>query len=301
MSSIVFIHALSKEATKKLLDKDINTEHLKLTPSDYIVITDPKITTNEVKHRIEKAVAQNKVIYITSPAVQKIKARKHIYNLFKDKVTVVRTRIHYEPLHVLKEHPSLKNVPFTEIYKMYVSAQAPMIGTDCDSISISSNGLYEDEINYYSRTTALRAHNSPHHAETIPEHIEFVTHNVPGHLKTVARFHDLGKYVARQKSKLSDYDTFINHENVSAMYALVSRCSPRDVRIIQFHMMAHNLTPALVRRYHLEDIEEDLRIFAKADTEGKILPENKWSAKPRMIQKDEPQEYRLSELLKHGF
>ena len=107
--------------------------------------------------------------------------------------------------------------------------------------------------------------------------------------------------MARQKSKLSDYDTFINHENVSAMYALVNRCSPRDVRIIQFHMMAHNLTPALVRRYHLEDIEEDLRIFAKADTEGKILPENKWSAKPRMIQKDEPQEYRVSELLKHGF
>lgn len=165
-----------------------------------------------MKYRIEKAVAQNKNIFITSPAVQKIKARKHIYDLFK-----------------------------------------------------------------------------------------VVTNNVPGHLKTVARFHDLGKYVARQKSKLSNYDTFINHENVSAMYALVNRCSPRDVRIIQFHMMAHNLTPALVRRYHLEDIEEDLRIFAKADTEGKILPENKWSAKPKVIQKDEPQEYRLSELLKHGF
>ena len=184
---------------------------------------------------------------------------------------------------------------------MYVSAQAPMIGTDCDSISISSNGLYEDEINYYSRTTALRAHNSPHHAETIPEHIDFVIHNVPGHLKTVARFHDLGKYVARQKAKLSDYDTFINHENVSAMYALVSHSSPRDVRIIQFHMMAHNLTPALVRRYHLEDIEEDLRIFAKADASAKILPENKWSAKPVVIQKDEPQKYRVSEFLKHGF
>ena len=253
-----------------------------------------------MKHRIEKAVSQNKTILITSPAVQKIKARKHLYDLF-GKDNLVRTRIHYEPLHVLKEHPSLKNVPFNEIYKMYVSAQAPMIGTDCDSISISSNGLYEDEINHYSRTTALRAHNSPHHAETIPEHIEFVTHNVPGHLKTVARFHDLGKYVARQKAKLSDYDTFINHENVSAMYALVSHCSPRDVRIIQFHMMAHNLTPALVRRYHLEDIEEDLRIFAKADASAKILPENKWSAKPVVIQKDEPQKYRVSEFLKHGF
>lgn len=296
MASIVFIHALSKEATQMLLDKEISIYNLQ----NYIIISDPKITTNDVKHRIEKAVAQNKTIFITSPSVQKIKARKHIYDLF-GKDNLVRTRIHYEPLHVLKERPSLKHVPFQEIYKMYVSAQAPMIGTDCGSISISSNGLYEDEINYYSRTTALRAHNSPHHAETIPEHIEFVTHNVPGHLKTVARFHDLGKYVTRQKSKLSDYDTFINHENVSAMYALVSRCSPRDVRIIQFHMMAHNLTPALVRRYHLEDIEEDLRIFAKADAEGKILPENKWSAKPRVIQKDKPQEYRVSELLKHGF
>ena len=296
MSSIVFIHALSKEATQKLLNKELFIE----STQDYIIISDPKITTNDVKHRIEKAVAQNKTIFITSPAVQKIKARKHMYDLF-GKDNLVRTRIHYEPLHVLKEHPSLKNVPFQEIYKMYVSAQAPMIGTDCSSVSISSNGLYEDEINYYSRTTALRAHNSPHHAETIPEHIKFVTHNVPGHLKTVARFHDLGKYVARQKSKLSDYDTFINHENVSAMYALVSRCSPRDVRIIQFHMMAHNLTPALIRRYHLEDIEEDLRIFAKADAGGKILPENKWSAKPKVIQKDEPQEYRVSEFLKHGF
>ena len=296
MASIVFIHALSKEATQMLLDKEIFLYNLQ----NYIIISDPKITTNDVKHRIEKAVSQNKTILITSPAVQKIKARKHLYDLF-GKDNLVRTRIHYEPLHVLKERPSLKNVPFNEIYKMYVSAQAPMIGTDCSSVSISSNGLYEDEINYYSRTTALRAHNSPHHAETIPKHIDFVIHNVPGHLKTVARFHDLGKYVARQKAKLSDYDTFINHENVSAMYALVSHCSPRDVRIIQFHMMAHNLTPALVRRYHLEDIEEDLRIFAKADTEGKILPENKWSAKPRMIQKDEPQEYRVSELLKHGF
>lgn len=296
MSSIVFIHALSKEATQKLLDKELFIE----STQDYIIISDPKITTNDVKHRIEKAVAQNKNVFITSPAVQKIKARKHIYDLF-GKDNLVRTRIHYEPLHVLKEHPSLKHVPFNEIYKMYVSAQAPMIGTDCDSISISAKGSYQDEISCYSFTPKLRAHNSPHHAETIPEHIEFVTHNVPGHLKTVARFHDLGKYVARQKSKLSDYDTFINHENVSAMYALVSRCSPRDVRIIQFHMMAHNLTPALVRRYHLEDIEEDLRIFAKADTEGKILPENQWSAKPRVIQKGEPQEYRVSELLKHGF
>ena len=296
MASIVFIHALSKEATQMLLDKEISIYNLQ----NYIIISDPKITTNDVKHRIEKAVSQNKTILITSPAVQKIKARKHLYDLF-GKDNLVRTRIHYEPLHVLKERPSLKNVPFNEIYKMYVSAQAPMIGTDCSSVSISSNGLYEDEINYYSRTTALRALNSPHHAETIPEHIDFVIHNVPGHLKTVARFHDLGKYVARQKAKLSDYDTFINHENVSAMYALVSHCSPRDVRIIQFHMMAHNLTPALVRRYHLEDIEEDLRIFAKADTGAKILPENKWSAKPVVIQKDEPQEYRVSEFLKHGF
>lgn len=296
MSSIVFIHALSKEATQKLLNKELFIE----STQDYIIISDPKITTNDVKHRIEKAVSQNKTILITSPAVQKIKARKHLYDLF-GKDNLVRTRIHYEPLHVLKERPSLKNVPFNEIYKMYVSAQAPLIGTDCSSVSISSNGLYEDEINYYSRTTALRAHNSPHHTETIPEHIDFVIHNVPGHLKTVARFHDLGKYVARQKAKLSNYDTFINHENVSAMYALVSHCSPRDVRIIQFHMMAHNLTPALVRRYHLEDIEEDLRIFAKADAGAKILPENKWSAKPVVIQKDEPQEYRVSELLKHGF
>ena len=296
MASIVFIHALSKEATQMLLDKEISIYNLQ----NYIIISDPKITTNDVKHRIEKAVSQNKTILITSPAVQKIKARKHLYDLF-GKDNLVRTRIHYEPLHVLKERPSLKNVPFNEIYKMYVSAQAPIIGTDCSSVSISSNGLYEDEINYYSRTTALRAHNSPHHAETIPEHIDFVIHNVPGHLKTVARFHDLGKYVARQKAKLSDYDTFINHENVSAMYALVSHCSPRDIRIIQFHMMAHNLTPALVRRYHLEDIEEDLRIFAKADAGAKILPENKWSAKPVVIQKDEPQKYRVSEFLKHGF
>mgnify|MGYP000897439800 FL=1 len=296
MASIVFIHALSKEATQMLLDKEISIYNLQ----NYIIISDPKITTNDVKHRIEKAVSQNKTILITSPAVQKIKARKHLYDLF-GKDNLVRTRIHYEPLHILKERPSLKNVPFNEIYKMYVSAQAPMIGTDCSSVSISSNGLYEDEINYYSRTTALRAHNSPYHAETIPEHIDFVIHNVPGHLKTVARFHDLGKYVARQKAKLSDYDTFINHENVSAMYALVSHCSPRDVRIIQFHMMAHNLTPALVRRYHLEDIEEDLRIFAKADAGAKILPENKWSAKPVVIQKDEPQKYRVSEFLKHGF
>lgn len=296
MASIVFIHALSKEATQMLLDKEISVYNLQ----NYIIISDPKITTNDVKHRIKKAVSQNKTILITSPAVQKIKARKHLYDLF-GKDNLVRTRIHYEPLHVLKERPSLKNVPFNEIYKMYVSAQAPMVGTDCSSVSISSNGLYEDEINHYSRTTALRAHNSPHHAETIPEHIDFVIHNVPGHLKTVARFHDLGKYVARQKAKLSNYDTFINHENVSAMYALVSHCSPRDVRIIQFHMMAHNLTPALVRRYHLEDIEEDLRIFAKADAGAKILPENKWSAKPVMIQKDEPQKYRVSEFLKHGF
>lgn len=296
MASIVFIHALSKEATQMLLDKEISIYNLQ----NYIIISDPKITTNNVKHRIEKAISQNKTILITSPAVQKIKARKHLYDLF-GKDNLVRTRIHYEPLHVLKERPSLKNVPFNEIYKMYVSAQAPMIGTDCSSVSISSNGLYEDEINYYSRTTTLRAHNSPHHAETIPEHIDFVIHNVPGHLKTVARFHDLGKYVARQKAKLSNYDTFINHENVSAMYALVNHCSPRNVRIIQFHMMAHNLTPALVRRYHLEDIEEDLRIFAKADSGAKILPENKWSAKPVVIQKDEPQEYRVSELLKHGF
>lgn len=296
MASIVFIHALSKETTQMLLDKEISIYNLQ----NYIIISDPKITTNDVKHRIEKAVSQNKTILIASPAVQKIKARKHLYNLF-GKDNLVRTRIHYEPLHVLKERPSLKNVPFNEIYKMYVSAQAPMVGTDCSSVSISSNGLYEDEINYYSRTTALRAHNSPHHAETIPEHIDFVIHNVPVHLKTVARFHDLGKYVARQKAKLSNYDTFINHENVSAMYALVSHCSPRDVRIIQFHMMAHNLTPALVRRYHLEDIEEDLRIFAKADAGAKILPENKWSAKPVVIQKDEPQKYRVSEFLKHGF
>ena len=93
-----FIHALSKEATQEQLNEDINHLKLtKLTPGDYIVITDPKITTNEVKHRIEKAIRQDKTIFITSPAIQKIKARKHIYDLFKDKINYVRTRIHYEP------------------------------------------------------------------------------------------------------------------------------------------------------------------------------------------------------------
>ena len=296
MASIVFIHALSKEATEERLKQDVFVNN----SSDYIVISDPKITTNEVKHRIEKAITKNKDIYITSPAVQKIKARKHIYDLFKHKVQIVRTRIHYEPLHVLKERPSLKNVPFEEIYNTYVSAQAPMIGTDCDSVQIHSNGLYEDEISYYSRTPKLRAHNSPHHAESIPEHIQWVTDNVPNHLKNVARFHDLGKYVTRQKAKLSDYDTFIHHENVSAMYALTRGLSPREVRMVQFHMMAHNLTPTLVRRYHLEDIEDDLRLFAEADAGAKIVPEKKFSAK-RVIAKNEPQNYRVSEFLKHGF
>lgn len=65
-----------------------------------------------MKHRIKKAVAKDKSVIITSPAVQKIKARKHIYDLFKDKVKTVKTRIHYEPLHVLKERPSLKKRAF---------------------------------------------------------------------------------------------------------------------------------------------------------------------------------------------
>lgn len=298
MASIIFIHALSKEATQEQLDNEIRYQELK--SNECIIITDPKITTNEVKHRIEKAVANDKSVIITSPAVQKIKARKHIYDLFKDKVETVKTRIHYEPLHVLKERPSLKNVPFQELYNMYVSAQAPMVRTDCDTIHISTNGLIWDEIEHYSKTKKQQAHNSPHHAESIPEHIKWVAKNVPNHLYNVAQFHDLGKYVTRQKAKLSDYDTFIHHENVSAMYALVSYLSPDEVRMIQFHMMAHNLTPALVRRYHLENIENDLRLFAEADAGAKIVPEKKVSA-TRVITKDEPQNYRVSEFLKHGF
>ena len=64
MSSIVFIHALSKEGTQKLLNKELFIE----STQDYIIISDPKITTNDVKHRIEKAVAQKQkyIHYVSS-------------------------------------------------------------------------------------------------------------------------------------------------------------------------------------------------------------------------------------------
>lgn len=162
-------------------------------------------------------------------------------------------------------------------YRQYTP---PREGVDCDTFNVIAPNFkyykyeFEDE-------GIDKSHNSPYHKETIREHINMtidMAKQYPEYpeLPEIAAFHDLGKTICREQQKKKtlanmffanengcEFDCFINHENVSAMYYLIKNKSSLtqkvldNAEVIYQHMHAkdgfkskyikkHNLTPHIV-------------------------------------------------------
>ena len=247
-----------------------------LVPNDKKV---DKIIFNEVRKRVLDLLVSGKNAVIDSTNVS-IKARRSWYEQFKKYAHVHVVQI-WQPLDTLLERNTKRdeaNVHKNVVFKMYQTLDLPLVGTDCDSyefICVDKQFVF-DEIEKYKAISD--EHNSSYHLETISEHIAMVTAEVEKQdkykdvLLDVAKLHDLGKYVTRKPNRdKPEYDSFIGHENVSAMYAKVLGYSDEIVKLIMFHMKGHNLTDKVIKKYNLTpDFVDKLLVFVECDSKGRI-------------------------------
>ena len=203
-----------------------------------------------------------------------LKRRKQIFEQYKQ-LAIVEVHMVWKPLqeilHQNNQREGKACVPEHIIHDMYKALQPPREGFDChNAIIVGDANKVEEEIALYKAKDDR--HNSRYHLETIPEHIDMVKAEVMKqvpHLEQVALLHDLGKYVTRTKGE--KYDSFIGHENVSAVYASVLGQPKEIVLLIQHHMQAHNLTTKVIKRYDLNDYVDDLTRFAICDNLGRVV------------------------------
>lgn len=150
-------------------------------------------------------------------------------------------------------------VPEQTVKQMYLSMQPAKVGVDCDKYVLIAPPFetYNKEVAKGIKTP----HNSPYHKESIKEHIDMTVtkaRELYGNehpVTTIARYHDLGKSVARTErthdeftSKfiertIGEHDSYKGHENVSAMYYHIARQNEVDTDIsdtILHHMNAHD-------------------------------------------------------------
>ena len=133
-----------------------------------------------------------------------------------------------------------------KIQDNYSKMQPPVETIDCDIIKLGDDSvsLFDAVIQDKKRFPDLDEHNTPHHKETISEHIIMVGEQLVGMtinkelgqlryvsplfrsrditkdiniLHIVALYHDLGKYWTKQFNQKIGYYRYPNHENVSAM------------------------------------------------------------------------------------
>lgn len=182
-----------------------------------------KEESNKVFNEIHKRINESTTNTIYYDATNlRVKARKNIYNLFNKKFDV-------ECIVFVKPFSSLREAVKGRASKggMYISTVTtlsqlksftpPKVGVDCDSIKVFAdtsgiNTMVDELIN----GKALY-HRSSYHLETVNEHIKRSINNAPTeHLKTVARFHDVGKFFTCEGGN------FLGHANVSSYFALGS-------------------------------------------------------------------------------
>lgn len=190
----------------------------------------------------------------------------------------------------------------------YTDLQVPIIGVDCDTIELAdgTKSLISEVVRERSENPEMDNHDTPHHKETISDHIMLVSNeimkylidnnkNIPGNnfyttrdvLYSSALYHDLGKYWTKVYDETKGYYRYFGHENVSALMYLTEKLlklSPEEFKnqqnvikpttqVILNHMFAKTdgYHEKAIKRKQLTDFEQEmLQVFVKADNNGRL-------------------------------
>lgn len=230
------------------------------------------------------------------------KKRIQVYTWAKARGITVIAKVFLKPLQDLLDCNDSRDegeqVPVDIIRERYKDLQVPRLGVDCDEVQVE--GVMSD-FHYEIYEGLSENHDSPHHAESIKEHIlltllgcqEFEEQPYYTQLLDVAGHHDLGKAVCRtedtedlphknyfREQNNGLYCTYMGHAEVSACYYLANMNeagvldSPeahRSLEAIYQHMNAHQgLSQKVINRNKLtaEDLEL-INLFKGIDRKGK--------------------------------
>lgn len=176
------------------------------------------------------------------------------------RTVLVRGTVFVEPFKVILENNSKKDidrqVPVGDLIRMYKTLNIPRLGVDVDDFEVRGQTPFFKNIifgsdflhmikedvrsdfnNFLNLLTdeystemkkLLGGHDTPYHLEDIDEHISYCINNAisetnDDNLVMVAAFHDLGK------SFTKDGGRYLDHQNVSAMYALKAFSEIKDL------------------------------------------------------------------------
>lgn len=253
------------------------------------------------------------------------KKRIQVYTWAKARGITVIAKVFLKPLQDLLECNDRRDegeqVPVDIIRERYKDLQVPRLGVDCDEVQVE--GVMSDfHCEIYEGLS--ENHDSPHHAESIKEHIlltllgcqEFEEQPYYTQLLDVAGHHDLGKSVCRtvdtedlphknyfREQNNGLYCTYMGHAEVSACYYLANmneeglladKKSQQVLEAIFQHMNAHQgISKRVINRNKLT--EQDLELintFKQIDSKSKRLNKDVYAEFNRI--KAEYQESKVS-------
>lgn len=253
------------------------------------------------------------------------KKRIQVYTWAKSRGITVIAKVFLKPLQDLlncnDRRDEGEQVPEDIIRERYKDLQVPRLGVDCDEVQVE--GVMSD-FRYEIYEGLSENHDSPHHAESIKEHIlltllgcqEFEGQPYYQQLLDVAGHHDLGKAVCRKvdtedlphKNYFREqnnglYCTYMGHAEVSACYYLAymneeglldDKKSQQVLEAIFQHMNAHQgISKRVINRNKLT--EQDLELintFKQIDSKSKRLNKDVYAEFNRI--KAEYQESKVS-------
>lgn len=241
-----------------------------------------------VNRAIAKQLSLGRDVFFKAPNLS-IRKRRGVFEQHKRNAHV--TTLFF--LHTLEQVLMAKEFDEARALESYKQLSCAQPGLDCHDYQVESNWSFT----YLSFSEHIKLlperygddHNSPHHLETISEHIQMVkdalkTLNLSKSdfelLTKVADYHDLGKYTTRTPNpKHPEYDIYAGHENVSSIYALALGESAQVQQLVRYHMLAHSFTrvaatdtdsEGLINRYQLSsETVRLLTLFSKADSLGR--------------------------------
>ena len=168
-----------------------------------------------------------------------------------------------------------------------------------------TKSLIEEVVNERTKNPEMDNHDTPHHKETISDHIILVSEEIMKYLidnKSIpdnnfclvrdvlyssALYHDLGKYWTKVYDENKGYYRYFGHENVSALMYLTEKLltlTPEDfinnqdvikptTQIILNHMFVKTdgYHEKAIKRKQLTDFEQEMiEVFVKADNNGRL-------------------------------
>lgn len=256
------------------------------------------IVFNELYKRINNHMSQNVETIVTDATFLTRKSRLKLLNCtnpHQKGYTVEIIQLH-KPFDTIKHQnaarPIDQIVPEETLRQMYLAMQPARVGLDCDEYTFISHPIdkYEKEM-----TQGLyEPHRSLYHTETIKQHIDWTVqlatdlYGEDSLLVEVAKWHDSGKPFARTPKQnpphiqayldavLGGNDSYLGHENVSAMYYQITSEHPNPdvIDVILNHMVAHSTddlenNKAIKRQKLSSNIIEYLKDFKDIDSLAK--------------------------------